>query len=380
MPTLKRKILFTSHTANFHKFNRAPMRMLRGKLEAPYDDLNIGGWSVDYASANEEKVYDVNRVFEVDFARNPLQIHKLIKSYSQLKTILRENNYDAIHTHTPVGSVITRLAAKSLRKKGNLKVIYTCHGFHFYKGAPKLNWLIYYSIEKMMARYTDLLITINTEDYECAKKHFSCPVKLINGVGIDTTKFNTKLSKSKKASLRKEIGLKDDDFTVVYVAEFTKNKNHKMLLESIAGPMHKNKNLKLVLLGVGKMFNEMRVLAKKLDIDNQVLFLGYRNDVHEVLQCCDLCISTSIREGLGLGVLEAILCGCSVLISNNRGHRDIVDGNKKYMFELGDNDALEKKIINAIKNPEEYSIKFSEKFSLRSSLATMREIYEELLG
>ena len=112
MPTLKRKILFTSHTANFHKFNRAPMRMLRGKLEAPYDDLNMGGWSVDYASANEEKVYDVNRVFEVDFARNPLQIHKLIKSYSQLKTILRENNYDAIHTHTPVGSVITRLAAK----------------------------------------------------------------------------------------------------------------------------------------------------------------------------------------------------------------------------------------------------------------------------
>ena len=153
-----------------------------------------------------------------------------------------------------------------------------------------------------------------------------------------------------------------------------------MLLESIASPMHENKNLKLVLLGVGKTLNEMKDLANKLDIDNQVLFLGYRNDVHEVLQCCNLCISTSVREGLGLGVLEAILCGCSVLISNNRGHRDIVNGNKKYLFELGDNDALEKKILKAIKSPEEYSIKFSEKFSLRSSLTAMREIYEELLG
>ena len=379
MPTQKRKILFTSHTANFHKFNRPLMRMLRGKLEAPYDDLNIGGYSVDYACANEEKVYDADRVFVVDFARNPLQIHKLIKSYFQLKKILRENDYELIHTHTPVGSVITRLAAKSLRKKGKLKVIYTCHGFHFYKGAPKLNWLLYYGAEKLVAKYTDLLITINTEDYKCASEKFSCPVKLLNGVGIDMTKFNTKMSKAKKTSLRKELGLNDDDFVVVYVAEFTKNKNHRMLLESIANPMHKNSQLKLALLGTGKLVDEMKKLAKKLNIEEQVLFFGYRHDVYDVLQCCNLCISTSIREGLGLGVLEAVLCGCSVLVSNNRGHRDIVKDDKKCLFELDDNDELEKKIIKAIKKPEEYRISFSEKYSLRSSLTDMKKIYEDIL-
>ena len=132
----KRKILFTSHTANFHKFNRPLMRMLRGTLEAPYSDLNIGGWQVDYASACEEEVKDADCVFKVDFARNPLQITKHKKAYRQIKKIIEDGNYDAIHTHTPVGSILTRMAAKAAHKKG-VKVIYTCHGFHFYEGAPK---------------------------------------------------------------------------------------------------------------------------------------------------------------------------------------------------------------------------------------------------
>lgn len=355
------------------------MRMLRGKLETPYSDLNIGGWEVDYACACEEQVFDADRVFQIDFARSPLRFNKHIKAYRQLKKLLAENDYEAIHTHTPVGSIITRLAAKSARKKGT-KVIYTCHGFHFYDGAPKKNWLLYFKAEKMAAKYTDLLITINREDLNNAKKYFHCPVKMIDGVGIDTTKFNTKLSDKKKAALRKEIGLDKDDFALCYVAEFIDRKNHAMLLRGVANILHEKPNVKLVLLGKGEGRDKIKNLAKELKIDKQVLFLGYRNDVYNVLQCCDLCVATSMSEGLGLGVLEAALCGCSIIISDNRGHRDIVDDNKKYLFKLGDEAGLEKKVRDAISNPSKYHLDFPERYSLRSSLSEMKKIYEDFLG
>ena len=223
----KRRILFTSHTANFHKFNRPLMRMLRGKLEAPYDDLNMGGWQVDYACACEEKVYDADNVYTVDFSRSPLRFDKHAKAYRQLKKILAENDYDAIHTHTPVGSIITRLAARTARKKGT-KVIYTSHGFHFYDGAPKKNWLIYFRAEKMAAKYTDLLITINREDFKNAKKYFSCPAALVFvAVFFGLAIYNTPGSTAVKATdfqagriIDDEIFYNKDTMTVAEIQAF----------------------------------------------------------------------------------------------------------------------------------------------------------------
>ena len=373
-----KRILFTSHTANFNKFNRPLIRMLQGRLEEPYKDLNIGGYKIDYACACEEPVYDANKVLKVDFARSPMRIDKHIKAYRQLKKILKENNYELVHTHTPVGSIITRMAAKSLRKKG-LKVIYTCHGFHFYEGAPKHYWKLWYPAEKKMAKYTDLLITINREDYNRAKENFPCPVKMIDGAGIDTTKFNASLKAAEMKQMRQKIGLEENDFAIVYIAEFTSGKNHRMLLESAAPILREKDDVKIVLLGQGEDMEAMKELARELRIEKQVLFLGYRHDVYKILQCCNLCVSPSMREGLGLGVLEAILCGCSLLIANNRGHRDIVDDNKKYLFEIGDNQVLEEKIRDAYKHPAKYKMVFPGRYSLRSSLSEMREIYLEFL-
>lgn len=375
----KRKILFTSHTANFQKFNRPLMRMLRGKLEAPYDDLNIGGWQVDYASANEEKIQDADNVYKVDFVRSPLRFDRHLKAYRQLKKIIAEGDYEVIHTHTPVGSIVTRWAAKSARKKG-VKVIYTCHGFHFYDGAPKSYWALWYRAEKMMAKCTDLIITINREDYNRAKNDFGRPTKMIDGVGIDTTKFNTTLKATDKKKLRKEIGLDEKDFAICYVAEFIDRKNHEMLLKAAAPVLREKKDVKIVLLGKGELQDKMRQLVEELGISEQVLFLGYRDDVYNVLQCCDLCVATSKSEGLGLGVLEAVLCGCSIIISDNRGHRDIVDDKKKYLFALNDVDSLTKKMRDAIKNPKKYHLEFPERYSLRNSLTEMKEIYKEFLG
>lgn len=375
----KRRILFTSHTANFHKFNRPLMRMLRGKLEAPYDDLNMGGWQVDYACACEEKVYDADNVYTVDFSRSPLRFDKHAKAYRQLKKILAENDYDAIHTHTPVGSIITRLAARTARKKGT-KVIYTSHGFHFYDGAPKKNWLIYFRAEKMAAKYTDLLITINREDFKNAKKYFSCPVKMIDGVGIDVTKFHKSTKKDSPAKTRKELGLRADDFIVSYPAEFQPNKNHQYLLESVAPLIKQYPQLHFLFLGYGPLREKLEKLAVDLGIAKNIHFLGYVNNVDEILRASDMNISISIREGLGLGALEGVLCGCQTLVSDNRGHRDVVGKNTECLFKLNDPDELRKKLENAITKKEKYYITFDDKFSLRSSLTEMRKIYEEILG
>ena len=302
----QKKILFTSHTANFHKFNRPLMKMLRGKLEGEYSDLNIGNWEVDYASANEEQVFDADNVFKVDFARSPLAIGSHIKAYKQLKKILEKKHYDIVHTHTPVGSVITRLAARKTRKNGT-KVIYTSHGFHFYKGAPLKLWCLFYPIEKKCAKYTDLLITINREDYLRSKK-FKTKTKMIHGVGVDTTKFNTKISKKERDEVRAELDLKKDDFAIVYAAEFTANKNHRFILEGLKDLLLSNPNIKILFLGKGELLEQTKELASTLGISKQVYFLGYRNNIYRILQSCDLAVSASIREGLGLGVVEAQLC------------------------------------------------------------------------
>ena len=355
------------------------MRMLRGTLEAPYEDLNMGDWIVDYASANEEPIKDADHVFKVDFARSPFSMTKHLKAYRQMKKVIAEGNYDAIHTHSPVGSIITRWAAKSAHKKG-VKIIYTCHGFQFYEGGPKRDWRLFFPVEKRLARSTDLIITINTEDFEMAKRRFACPVKMIDGAGVDTAKFK-KTTKAEQAEARKKYGLDANDFVMVYTAEYTKNKNHEMLIRAAAPIMHENPNVKLLFLGKGETMKAVRTLAKKLGVEKQVVMPGYIRDNYAALvQSCNLCVSASKREGLGLGVLEGVACGLPILVANNRGHRDIVGSNKKLMFDLNDIDGLTKKMRDAMKNPTKYHLDFPERYSLRNSLTQMRKIYRGFLG
>lgn len=349
--------------------------MLRGKLSGKYKDLNIGNCIVDYASANEEKVVDVDEVFEVEFSRNPLNFTKHFKAYSQLKKILRSNNYKLVHTHTPVGSVITRLATKAFRKKG-LKVIYTAHGFHFYEGAPWHYWVTWYLLEKMMSRWTDLIITINSEDFERAYKKFHCEVKRIDGVGVDLERFYEFKNKQK---LREKYGFLKDEFLIIYTAEFIERKNHRFLIQGLANILKENPKVRLVLIGTGRLEDEMKELARELGISEQVQFLGYVNKVEEYLNCGNLCISTCKEEGLGLGVLEAIACGCSILLADTRGHREIVGNEKKYLFDISDESNFSKKVRDAIANNSKYRMQFPERFSLENSLREMREIYREVL-
>ena len=376
MGDIKKRILFTSHTANFQKFNRPFMRMLKGTLDIPYSKYNIGNCVVDYASAEEEQIFDADHSFKIDFARSPFAFRKHFAAYHELKTILNNSHYDLIHTHTPVGSVITRLAANKYRKSGT-KVIYTAHGFHFYKGAPLKNWLLWYPVEKLLAKKCDLLITINDEDYARAKRDFRTKVAKINGVGLDTYRFNTELTTKEKISLRKTLGIKKDDYLIVFNGEFNPDKNHRFLLASLLPLLKKEPSIKILLIGKGALLSDIKELAQKLNIKKQVIFTGYRQDVSNLLKIGDLYISPSIREGLVISVLEAIYCKLPVLLFDNRGHRQILGNKTSNLFHT--EEELLKKTQAAFENKHDYRVKFNKNFSLESALESTKKIYEEYL-
>lgn len=309
MPSNKKKVLFTSHTANFQKFNRPFMRMLREQ-----------GYEVHYASMGEEQIEDCDKQFVVPFTRSPFTLSN-VRAYRQLKEIIDREQYDLIHTHTPVGSVVTRLAARQARQRGT-RVIYTAHGFHFFTGAPLLNWLVYYPIERLMAHYTDVLITINAEDYARANRHFATSVVYVPGVGVDLTVYKS-LTKREKQHLRQEYGFHKNDFILIYAAELNKNKNQGFLIRMMTHLLKTVPTAKLVLCGVGSKEQQYKALAQQLGIADHVKFMGYRRDMPQLLGISDVSVSASGREGLPVNVLEAASVGLPVVALPCRGIQDI---------------------------------------------------------
>lgn len=309
-----KKVLFVaSVTGHIIAFHIPYLKMFKEK-----------GYEVHVASKGNQEIPYCDKHFELPFERFPLKL-KNIKVYRQLKKIINENDYEIIHSHTPVAGVLTRLAARKARKKGS-KVFYTAHGFHFYKGAPKLNWIIYYPIEKICARWTDCLITINTEDYERAKRKFKkCKrIEKIPGVGMNTDRFEKELTAEGKIEFRKNLGIKEDDIVFSYVAELNKNKNQILLINTIKELKKENDNIKLLLVGPGPLHNYYNEVIQKDNLQDNVKLLGKRLDINEVLSITDIYLASSIREGLPVNIMEAMYKGLPIIATDNRGHRELI--------------------------------------------------------
>ena len=287
------------------------------------------GWETAVAARNDyENPTDCvipycDTYYDIPFERNPVKPGN-IKAYKELKRVIDNGGYDIIHCHTPVGAMLTRFAAKQARKNGT-KVFYTAHGFHFYKGAPAVNWLVYYPIERWMAHYTDVLITINKEDYERAKAFKAGKVCYVPGVGIDLKKFN--VGYAEKEQKRKEIGVAVDDFVLLSVGELIPRKNHEVVIRalSVLKKADKLEHLKYVICGRGSCEFELKRLASELGVEGYIRFLGYRTDVSEICNSADLFVFMSHQEGLPVALMEAMACGLPAICSNIRGNTDLID-------------------------------------------------------
>ncbi len=370
---MSKKVLLTatvqSHICQFHK---PLMKLLKENgyevHVAARDNLaEKNGLAMEYA----------DKVFNVPFDRSPFSTRN-IKAYKELSKVLCQNEYEIIHTNTPMGGMITRLAANKYRKKNGTKVFYTAHGFHFYKGAPKKNWLIYYPIEKFSSRLTDKLITITKEDYSLACKKFHCQVEYIHGVGANSSKYYA-LSVKEKKSLREELGISENAKVIVNVGELLPNKNQKTAILAMKKVVSTYPNTKLFIAGNGPELDNLTNLVKENGLENNIEFLGYTLKLNKYYNIADCLVTCSFREGLPLNVIEAMLCGDAVVASNNRGHRELVEnGVNGFIVEPKDIDAFADKIIKVLDDTSVYTksaLRKAKLFTDKSVVEELRKIY-----
>ena len=345
------------------------------------------GWQTAVAARNDYEdpedcvIPHCDAFYNLPFERSPLKKGNL-EAYKQLKEIIQKGNYDLIHCHTPVGAAVARLAARTARKKGT-KVIYTAHGFHFYKGAPLLNWLVYFPVEWLLAPLTDVLITINREDFDRAERLLHAKKTVyIPGVGIDTARFRD--NEEKGAALRRELGIPENAGVLLSVGDLNKNKNHRAVLDALAGM--ENQNLFYVVCGRGPFKEELEAFAREKGLGDRVRFMGYRNDVPAFYAMADVFVFPSFREGLSVSVMEAMASGLPIVCSRIRGNTDLVeDGVNGFLVDPGEPRSIAAAVLRLYDSGKQEEIsqnnrEKAESYSLGAIVEEYRKVYLEASG
>ncbi len=377
-----KKVLFVTTISGFlPQFEKNDVKLLKEM-----------GCEIHYASNFKNPVYAFDRkelkkqgviLHHIDIAKSPARIRENIAAIRQLKIIIDKNKIDMIHCHNPMGGVAGRVAAQVSRRKPY--VIYTAHGFHFYKGAPVLNWLLFYPAERFLSGFTNQIITVNREDYLQAKKfrlRKGGSVAQIHSVGVSQDRFkpDKKLGEKKRISLE----IPPDAFHIVTAAELNANKNQKVIIEAIA--RLSNENIYYSICGKGINEKELKTLIEKKHLEKQVRLLGYRTDMEEILQCADCFAFPSHREGLGIAAIEALLCGVPLIAADNRGTREYaINGGNSIVCKSNSVEDFKNAIYLFCSDKTMHSRTASlcrasaEKFTINEVEKTMKEIYKKAL-
>lgn len=323
----------------------------------------------------------------VSFTRNPIDTDNL-KAYKQILKLNKENKYDIVHVHTPIAAFITRLALR----KYSLKVIYTAHGFHFFNGASILNWLMYYPLEKVAARWTDVLITMNDEDFERSKKFrlrnesktcLNKKIYRIDGIGVDLKEFN--ISNYDKCEFKKSLGLEKDDFVISVIGDLIKRKNHHQILKAISqlSNEYNYKDIKVIFAGDGILRKKIEKYIDEENLKEKVILLGYRNDINKIIGISDVVGLFSLHEGLPKNLLEAMANGKAIICTDIRGNNDLIKNNENgLLFKVNDIEETKnciKKLYldrNMIDKLGKENKKKISKYRIENVLSQMENIYK----
>jgi len=374
----RRKVLFVatveSHLLNFH----IPfMKLLQEK-----------GYEVHVATrlGNRQQEFDEIGIIKhnVDFSRSPYS-PKVFKSLQQMEKLLEEIRFSLVHVHTPVAAFVTRLACQ---RTNTHPVLYTAHGFHFYKGAPLKNWLLYYNMEKLAAHWTDGLITINEEDYKAAQKfklRKNGKVFFVTGVGVDIANLEQRIASIDRSEKRKELGISEQSTVLITVAELIPRKNHIQVLKALS-KLNKT-NFHYLIVGNGESEQQLEKAVNELMLQDKVSFLGFRRDVPELMASSDIFILTSRHEGLTRAIMEAMAVGLPIIATDVRGNRDLVkSGENGYLVSLDDAEqtaiAIER-LINSRNlrcSMGEKSKELVKQYDLKNIIPQMEEIYDLFLS
>lgn len=348
----KTVLIAASAASMIDQFNLPNIRLLKS---LGYD-VDVAANFMDGNTCTDEKIKELTELLErmsvdcyqIDFDRKVTDVKAHIKAFRQLDAVatgravplnvIRHHKicpvdgcrYSFMHVHSPIGGAVGRIIAK----KHHIRTIYTAHGFHFYDGAPLKNWLIFYPVEKELSRITDVLITINKEDYRRAKKKFHAgKVVYIPGVGIDIEKFSSGLADPEKK--RRELGIDSATILLLSVGELIPRKDHETVIRALAEISRPK--IQYLIAGKGEMEHRLKALAGRLGLNGKVHFLGFRTDISELCQAADIFVFPSLQEGLPLALMEAAACGTPVVCSDIRGNKDLVH-DERFLFKGGSTD------------------------------------------
>ncbi len=342
---MKKAVCLASMASNLDNFNRNNVKILQ---DLGYDVTLASNFHTPEDINSQEKIdsfvaeMDAEgvHIVQIDFSRHIGNIKDQIKSYKQVKELLAQG-FDMIHCHAPICAAITRLCARKCRRSCETRVIYTAHGFHFYDGAPAKNWIMFYPVEKWLSKYTDVLITINKEDYRRAKEHFNAKkIVYVPGIGVDTKKFG---ANNHRDEIRTELGLKDSDIMLLSVGELNENKNHEIVIRALGNLKSSGKlsdNVYYFICGIGDKENDLNSLIRDIGLSDKVKLIGYHSNISDYYDAADVFVFPSFREGLSVSLMEAMASGLPVVCSKIRGNTDLIDEQGGRLFEPNDDKSV----------------------------------------
>lgn len=334
------------------------------KVDVACDFKDTSVWPTDRVELLKKDLSKLNiKLIQLDFSRSPFRVDRHTVAYRKVIRLIEKRQYLFIHTHTPIASAIVRMAAR----KSNTKVIYTAHGFHFYQGAPFINWAMFYPIERVLSRWTDVLITINKEDFKRAKNSFKAKkTYYVPGVGVDVDLFAQ--STTDIMAKRLELGIPNDAIIVLSVGELSERKNHQIIVKALN--KLNNPAIYYVIAGNGYLINNLN----QLDKTGRLKLVGFRSDVVELLHTSDLFVFPSIQEGLPVALMEALAAGVPCIASNIRGCNDLLSPDKLVNPNCI-NDWI-KAIQSSLNKPQKAYL--NREFSIDNIKNKMKFIYKEI--
>lgn len=372
------KLLYILNVAN--RVNNFCMSSLEAAkaLGIAYHIAGNWGYANDSERESDEQKYGV-RIHQIDFIRSPFDPRNR-KAYQQLRALAAMEKFDAVHCNTPIGGLLGRILFKGMP---GVKIIYQAHGFHFFAGAPKLNWLLYYPVEKWLARHTDALITINHEDHRLAAEKFklrnSGHVYYVPGVGMDTTQYS--MDDTVRQNKRAELGMSEQSVALISMGDLIQRKNYDTAIRAVAAA--NNPNLHYFICGKGPEEAALKKLAETLGVSAQIHFLGFRSDIRQLLCASDIFLFTTKQEGLPRSMMEAMASGLPCIASNIRGNTDLLEGaDGGFLCRVTDTadyaDKLNRLAGDSLLRRQmgEHNRLAVQKFSMETVTAAMRSIYE----
>jgi glycosyltransferase EpsD len=360
------KILFVASLLHHHilKFHQPYLKMLSDE-----------GYDVHVFAQNDlpkdELVPSqiIHHYYSSVISRNPFTL-KTVLAIFELIHILNHEQYDIVHCHTPSGGLVARLALSLSQSRNHTKLIYTAHGFHFYKGAPMVQGFLFYWVERCLANLTDVIVTINEEDFQRIQ---AWPVKKyrIHGIGYDSTRLQTsKIDYNPSFS-------SDELIRFISVGDLSKNKNHLSVVKALS--QIKDLNYQLQIFGIGNQEKKLQQYINQHQLQNRVKLMGFTKNIARYLQEADVFILASFREGVSVSIMEALHMGLPVLCSDIRGNRELIRAHKNGLFfNPKQIESIQTAILDYIKHRNQFCVEPVKPYEVEQVKKEMKEIYDQL--